>query len=191
MGRFSRSWVMLCFVACISYPDIASSQISKDTDLDQIKIPTDRLFLVEITVIRIIDADTFVAKLHLVPHLDQEHVIRVRGIDAPETSRVCKAQTDLGNAAEAYLETLLSNHDNKAVALIYDSEATDKYGRYLADVFLGEPQETIFSFFNQTDDLRWDELNISLGQSIASTLIAEGHGVRLENGAKETETWGC
>ena len=83
------------------------------------------LFTYAVTVRRVIDGDTLEIVLTL-PHLNERLKLRLRGLDCPEI------KTPEGKVAKLAVEKLV--RDAKAVT-VYTSK-TDKYDRYLADVFL-------------------------------------------------------
>jgi micrococcal nuclease len=83
----------------------------------------------EASVVRVIDGDTIVVHLAKV-----DTTIRLLNVDAPETKDPNKAVECLGPEASRYLTRLLP--PGTVVALEYDGERLDRYGRTLAGVFL-------------------------------------------------------
>lgn len=84
-------------------------------------------------VVRVIDGDTFVVTID-----DTETTIRMIGIDAPESvasEDYYEENTPEGLVASEFTKKLLSS---ASVALEYDVETTDKYGRTLAYVYLDD-----------------------------------------------------
>lgn len=81
-------------------------------------------------VIRVVDADTLEVKVELWPNLMQTAMIRVRGIDAPETRSSCEAEKALGLEAKNWVEKM---YPADAVIRIEDVEP-DSLSRYVADV---------------------------------------------------------
>jgi micrococcal nuclease len=82
-------------------------------------------------VVRVVDGDTIV--------VDDGHgprTIRLLGIDTPETVHPEKPVECYGPEASAYSKRLLTG---RSVALVYDRERTDRYGRLLAYVYLEGP----------------------------------------------------
>jgi endonuclease YncB( thermonuclease family) len=59
-------------------------------------------------VLRVIDGDTFEARVHVWPGLDVNTKIRLRNIDAPELHARCADETVKAQAARAALETMLA-----------------------------------------------------------------------------------
>lgn len=82
-----------------------------------------------VDVIRTIDGDTFVARVH--PRDGRELVVRVRlrGIDAPEMKASCQDELDKAEAAAGALRELLGQG-----GVTISNLGSDKYGRVLADV---------------------------------------------------------
>jgi endonuclease YncB( thermonuclease family) len=80
-------------------------------------------------VLRVLDGDTFEARVHLWPGLDVTTRVRLRGIDAPELRARCIEEHDLAVAAREALRALL---DEGQVGIM--NVTLDKYGgRVLAD----------------------------------------------------------
>jgi endonuclease YncB( thermonuclease family) len=84
-------------------------------------------------VLRVVDGDTFEARVHLWPGLDITTRVRLRGIDAPELKARCGDERIKAEAAREALRTML---DQGEVAI---SRVTlDKYGgRVVADASTG------------------------------------------------------
>jgi endonuclease YncB( thermonuclease family) len=80
-------------------------------------------------VLRVIDGDTFEARVHVWPGLDITTKIRLRGIDAPELRARCPAERVKAEAARDALAEML---DEGAVGV--SAVSLDKYGgRVVAD----------------------------------------------------------
>lgn len=92
----------------------------------------DSLLKTNSSVIRVIDGDTFVAKLDAE---EGEWTIRMLGIDTPETVDPRKPVQCFGKEASKKLSELL---DGKRVRLAADPQADerDKYQRWLRNVYL-------------------------------------------------------
>lgn len=60
-----------------------------------------------VDVIRTIDGDTFLARVHLSPGLDLTTRVRLRGIDAPELKAACPQELQMAEAATGALRALL------------------------------------------------------------------------------------
>jgi micrococcal nuclease len=76
-------------------------------------------------VVRVIDGDTLV--------VDDHTVVRLIGVDAPETQPEEEAER-LGPEATAFTERFLSTG---TVRLTFDRERVDRFGRFLAYVWVG------------------------------------------------------
>jgi endonuclease YncB( thermonuclease family) len=74
-------------------------------------------------VLRIIDGDTFQARVRVWPGLDVDTKVRLRGIDAPELHARCSDERTKAEAARAALESILAE-GGIAVSQI----GVDKYG---------------------------------------------------------------
>ncbi len=82
-----------------------------------------------VDVVRVIDGDTFEARVHLWPGLDMATRVRLRGIDAPEMKSACADELRMAQAATDALNVLLAEGD---VAIF--NIGPDKYnGRVVAD----------------------------------------------------------
>lgn len=80
-------------------------------------------------VVRVIDGDTFEARVHLWPGLEMVTRVRLRGIDAPEMKGACADEMQMAGAATEALRALLADGD---VAIF--NIGPDKYnGRVVAD----------------------------------------------------------
>lgn len=90
---------------------------------------------VPVSVVRVIDGDSFVGDALVWPGMRLRYTIRIKGIDTPETSRAgCKAEARAGEVATRQAERLL-----RAGEISLRNVEADKYfGRVLADVRLGD-----------------------------------------------------
>ncbi len=88
--------------------------------------PEDRL---QVDVVRTIDGDTFLARVHQPDGRDLVARVRLRGIDAPEMKASCRDERDKAEAATDALRNLLG----QGGVTIYNL-GSEKYGRVLADV---------------------------------------------------------
>jgi endonuclease YncB( thermonuclease family) len=82
-----------------------------------------------VDVVRTIDGDTFLARVHQQGGRDLVARVRLRGIDAPELKAACQEELDKAEAASEALRRLLG----QGGVAIYNL-GTEKYGRILADV---------------------------------------------------------
>ena len=95
----------------------------------------DDLFTYKAFVERVVDADTLIVKIDLGFENRIRQYLRLRGIDAPELS------TEAGRKAKAFVERELA----KAPHVLLTSSRSDKYDRYLADVFYEkEPGQELY-----------------------------------------------
>ena len=65
------------------------------------------------TVIRIIDGDTFTAKVHLGDQHFATVSVRIKGIDTPEKNGECEEEKQLAQKAKLYLIDVLDTAENK------------------------------------------------------------------------------
>lgn len=110
------------------------------------------------TVLEVIDGDTIDVEFDL--GFDIKHNLRLRllGINTPETRTKNKEEKAKGLAAKARVKELI---EGKVVLIKTQKDATEKFGRYLAVVFHGEPY-----------------LNLN------EQLIQEGHAVAYDGGKR-------
>jgi endonuclease YncB( thermonuclease family) len=84
-------------------------------------------------VLRVIDGDTFEARVRVWPGLDITTKVRLRGIDAPEMRARCPAERVKAEAARDALKAMLANGPVAVSAV-----APDKYGgRVVANTSTG------------------------------------------------------
>jgi endonuclease YncB( thermonuclease family) len=82
-------------------------------------------------VLRVVDGDTFDARVHLWPGLDITTRVRLRGVDAPEMKARCNDERAQAEAARDALRTILDQGEVRIAGV-----TLDKYGgRVLADAF--------------------------------------------------------
>src|SRR5262245_17800193 len=74
-------------------------------------------------LVRVIDGDTFEARVHLWPGLDITTKVRLRGIDAPELRARCAEERSRAEAARAALQALLDQGEVGITDVMLD-----KYG---------------------------------------------------------------
>ena len=107
-----------------------------------------------VDVIRTIDGDTFLARVHLSPGLDLTTRVRLRGIDAPELKASCAEELQMAEAATDALRALLGEGGVRISHI-----GPDKYGgRVLADA------ATIRT------------------QNVSAAMLASGHARRYDGG---------
>ncbi len=89
---------------------------------------------VAVSVVNVIDGDSFVADALVWPGMRLRYTVRVKGIDTPETRRpACKAEKIAGMAATRRAETLLRS----GPVTLQNVEADKYFGRVLADIRIG------------------------------------------------------
>ena len=103
------------------------------------------MFNYSATVVRVVDGDTIVLSFDLGFRIYHQACVRLIGIDCPERG------TQGGTDATAFLNKLCPIGTRCAVITVKD--ATDKYGRYLAGIYLPGSGD------------------------LAAFLIANGHGI--------------
>lgn len=82
-----------------------------------------------VDVVRVVDGDTFEARVHLWPGLEMTTRVRLRGIDAPEMKGACAEEFRMAEASSEALRALLADGE---VAIF--NIGPDKYnGRVVAD----------------------------------------------------------
>jgi endonuclease YncB( thermonuclease family) len=87
-------------------------------------VPTaDATLVYPAEVLRVIDGDTFEARVHVWPGLDVNTKIRLRNIDAPELHARCPDELAKAQAARTALETMLATG-----AVTVSRIGIDKYG---------------------------------------------------------------
>ena len=84
------------------------------------------LFTYTVGVVRVIDGDTFTAAVNLGFGFTTVQTLRLRALDAPEI------ETAEGREAKEFLEKILTQGSN----VLIRTHRSDKYDRYLADVFV-------------------------------------------------------
>ena len=94
------------------------------------------------TVISVYDGDTITVSVDLGFHITQTMSVRLARINSPE---VRGSSSTEGLEARDYLRSILLG---KKVTLVTYKDSKEKYGRYLADVYLAEPR-----VFNCVNDM--------------------------------------
>ena len=112
----------LAAVAAEPAPMAARSPEPTQSDLPLAR-RLDRGLVYPAEVIRVIDGDTFEARVRVWPGLDVDTKVRLRGIDAAELHARCSDELAKAQAARTALETLLAEG---AVAI--SQVGIDKYG---------------------------------------------------------------
>lgn len=92
--------------------------------------PVNKVEPIYYKVKRVVDGDTFV----IVNERQQDVKVRLIGVDAPETRKTRKKPVGYyGQESKAYLKKLI---DQKTVQLVFDVGKKDRYGRWLAYVYI-------------------------------------------------------
>lgn len=81
---------------------------------------------------RVIDGDTLDVSVDLGFSIRAMTLLRMEGINAPELHGVSAEESQAGRASKAYLESLVGGKKVRVVT----AKAKEKYGRYLATVWL-------------------------------------------------------
>jgi micrococcal nuclease len=89
-----------------------------------------------VSVSRVVDGDT----VEVTPTVDGLTEVRLIGVDTPETSHPTYGEQPYGQQAEEFTVTRL---DGECVALEFDVEKVDPYGRLLAYIWL--PDHSMFN----------------------------------------------
>ncbi len=93
------------------------------------------LFTYHAAVLKVVDGDTLWVKIYLRPGQWVKQKLRLRDLDCPEIA------TPEGKAAKRFVDPLVA----RATAVTVCTTKPDKYDRYLADVFLTQPDgEEVF-----------------------------------------------
>lgn len=101
------------------------------------------------TIVRVVDADTFLISLDLGWHITLETRCRIAGINAPEL------HTDDGDAARAWAVAALP----LGTEVTFTSHSLDKYGRPLGSISMTSQQGAVYDY--------------------ASEILAAGHAVPM------------
>ena len=97
--------------------------------LKMVKAGEDSLFTYEADVFQVIDGDTIRAVVDLGFKFSTVQTLRLRGLDAPEI------ESAEGKEAKAFVEKILKKARG---SILIKTVKSDKYDRYLADVWVGE-----------------------------------------------------
>lgn len=132
-------------------------------------VKTDRtakdLYTYAATIEKVIDGDTLKVRFDLGFNTEIRETLRLRGIDCPEMD------TKEGQAAKAFVQSYLK----EAQMVIVRSSRSDKYDRYLADVFISpEPGMA------KPDGPQGEESDPQTDIYLNNLLLEHGHAVRME-----------
>ncbi len=116
--------MIVFFTSCESISDKIPSEIFKtSSEMDKYFVP--------VKVERVVDGDTIKAKIK-----GKSSTVRMIGVDTPETVHPNKPVEYYGKEASDFTKKSLNG---KTVYLQKDVSETDRYGRYLAYVWLEQP----------------------------------------------------
>jgi endonuclease YncB( thermonuclease family) len=103
-------------------------------------------------VIRVVDGDTFEARVHAWPGIEITTRVRLRGIDAPEMSANCRDEAIKADASRAALQSILAQ-GGVAIARV----SPDKYGgRVVADASTRATPDVSAAMMNGGHARRYD-----------------------------------
>jgi endonuclease YncB( thermonuclease family) len=117
---FARHATAPAVIALTATPAAEPSVPSAATPIAQ---RLDRRIVYPADVLRVIDGDTFEARVRVWPGLDVDTKVRLRGIDAAELHARCPDELTKAQAARVALETILAEGD-----VTVSQVGVDKYG---------------------------------------------------------------
>jgi len=124
------------------------------------KLLASKLFTYRAFIERVVDGDTLLVNIDQGFGVESRHYLRLRGIDCAEL-----VETE-GKKAKAFVEKILE----KVEYVILTSTRSDKYGRYLADVFV--PQKSNVILNEMKDPVHKGEL-LFLNQRLLDEALAQ------------------
>lgn len=136
MEKQKRRFLSSIFAVLILTPAVTSPVLYRVTDL---LVPLSRYAKVSrmlpVTVVRVVDGDTIEVEIDdPPPGLEQREIVRLIGVDTPETVDPHKPVQAFGREASAFTKERLLG---KTVYLAFDQSLRDVYQRLLAYVYLG------------------------------------------------------
>ncbi len=131
-------------------------RVRDDRFLKTAAAPKEQLFTYKAGVKKIIDGDTLVARVHLNFGMFLTQKFRLRGIDCPEID------TPEGRRAKRFVQERLKGLDFIVVKTHKDT--TDKYERYLADIFYLSGETDIDKIAKEGHYLNQDLLDARLAR---------------------------
>lgn len=96
-------------------------------NFQKVEVSKDELFTYKAEVVKVIDGDTLIVNIEAGYGIFLEQKLRLRGIDCPEID------TEEGKKAKRFVQARLK--DLEFIVIKTHKDLTDKYARYLADVF--------------------------------------------------------
>lgn len=134
----------------------ACVQVRDDRFFKTAVVPKEQLFTYKAEVKKIIDGDTLIARVHLNFRMFITQKFRLRGIDCPEID------TPEGKRAKRFVEERLKGCD--FIVIKTHKDTTDKYERYLADIFYRARENDLQSVAGEGNYLNQDLLNAGLAR---------------------------
>lgn len=116
--------------------------------------------------IRVVDGDTLDVVLDLGFSITVKVRLRLHGVDTPEIYGVKKESAEYARGKEASKRVQELLDDAQYVLIRTYKHIKEKYGRYLADVYMDHKDP--------------DDPNVSLRRSLGDILIEEGHATAWE-----------
>lgn len=107
--------------------------------------------------VRVVDGDTFEARIEIWPTLHKVVLVRVRGMDTPEMQARCPQEVKAAQHARTRLQSLLSNGN----ITLRDVRLGKFAGRVVSTVFVD-------------------------GIDVSQTMIAEGHAAPYQGGKRKS-----
>ena len=131
-------------------------QVRDDRFFKTAVVPKEQLFTYKAGVKKIIDGDTLIARVHLNFRMFITQKFRLRGIDCPEIN------TPEGRRAKRFVEKRLNGLD--FIVIKTHKDTTDKYDRYLADIFYLSGETDIDKIAKEGNYLNQDLLDAGLAR---------------------------
>ena len=131
-------------------------QVRDDRFFKTAVVPKEQLFTYKAGVKKIIDGDTLIARVHLNFRMFITQKFRLRGIDCPEIA------TPEGKRAKRFVEERLKGCD--FIVIKTHKDTTDKYERYLADIFYRARENDLQIVAGEGNYLNQDLLDAGLAR---------------------------
>jgi micrococcal nuclease len=95
-----------------------------------------KAYTLKATVLRVIDGDTIEVRIDALFDIQVKKVVRLYGIDAPEVhSKIAENKTKAFDS-KMWLKVKLEGKD----VFLVSHKSKEKYGRYLAEIYLNDPE---------------------------------------------------
>ena len=105
-------------------------------DGSKVVISKDDLYTYVAQVTKVVDGDTLIVKIRIDDNVSIRQKLRLKGIDCPEMD------TQEGRRAKTYV--LARTKPGDSITIKTYKDRTDKYDRYLADIFYGDLNKEIY-----------------------------------------------